>query len=105
MTSNTSQRAKTAKTKWNKLGFPPVSDFITSGEFAYQYLKKKFYGGKKAIIFGWIGSQAGSEEYLSGTNNEILPANNVADADVLIFQGSETMGNRDISLRETGQVG
>ena len=40
VTSNTSQRAKTAKTKWNKLGFPPVSDFITSGEFAYQYLKK-----------------------------------------------------------------
>jgi HAD superfamily hydrolase (TIGR01459 family) len=102
VTSNTSQRVKAAKAKWTLLGFPPVSDFITSGEFAYFFLKRHYHG-KKAIIFGWR-SQAGPEEYLQGTGIEILPADRVEEADVLIFQGSETMGHQDISLRETGEL-
>ncbi len=102
ITSNTSQRAHTAKAKWKKLGFPPVSDFITSGEFAYYYLNKRYHG-KKAIIFGWR-SQAGPQEYLQGTDIEILSSDRVDEADVLIFQGSETMGLQDISLRETGEL-
>ena len=102
VTSNSSQRVNVAKRRWLELGFPPVSDFITSGEFAWHYLNMN-YRGKKAIIFGWR-SQLGVEEYLKGTDIEILSPQRVDEADVLIFQGSETMGYQDISLKYTGQL-
>ena len=100
ITSNTSQRAAVGKQRFEGLGFPPVHDFITSGEFCWFHLKKN-YRGKKAIIFSW-SSMIGGEEYLKGTDIEVTE--DVEEADVLIFHGSETMCSRKISLRETGRL-
>ena len=100
ITSNTSQRASVAMQRFKKLGFPPVHDFITSGEFCWFHLKKN-YRGKKAIIFSWKGP-LGGEAYLEGTDIELT--DDVEEADVLIFHGSETLNSKEISLRETGKL-
>lgn len=102
ITSNTSQRSSVAMQRFKNLGFPPVHDFITSGEFCWFHLKKVYGGrGKKAIIFSWKGP-LGGEAFLEGTDIEIT--DNVEEADVLIFHGSETLNSREISLRETGNL-
>jgi HAD superfamily hydrolase (TIGR01459 family) len=103
ITSNTSQRAVAASRRFRELGFPEVHGFITSGEFCWHHLKRK-YATKKAIIFSWKGEKLGASQYLDGTG--VVMTDDVEEAEVLIFHGSETMGasNQIISLRDTGNV-
>ena len=44
ITSNTSQRAAVGRERFKNLGFPPVTDFVTSGEFCWFHLKNNYKG-------------------------------------------------------------
>jgi ribonucleotide monophosphatase NagD (HAD superfamily) len=97
--SNTSSRSKLAQIKYKKMGFPDYDiTFVTSGEFAWNYIDQNFRG-KKCTWITW--SSHANDDYLATLD---VTAEPVESADFLLFHGTQTVvGGGDLHSTKTTQ--
>jgi len=101
--SNTSKRAAYVHKLLDSLGFPKVEAILTSGELAYDYIKKNF-NGKKCCWFTWDNYQ--SDDFFADLNVRFVRPE---DADFLLFHGSQRLvyssqESMEIDLFKTGKI-
>ena len=84
--SNTSSRSKSAIKRFSDIGLPLAFDeFLTSGEYCHDYMKKEL-AGKKCTWFTWKTFPTDS----TLAANNISPTD-VTEADFLFFHGTQSI--------------
>jgi HAD superfamily hydrolase (TIGR01450 family) len=90
--SNSSKRAADALDKLRSLGFGAVTQALTSGELAWQYLRYHF-PGKACCWVTWIDYRR--DPFLRGLN---IRTCSIAEADFLFVHGSQAIADPAVSL-------
>jgi HAD superfamily hydrolase (TIGR01459 family) len=85
--SNTSKRKLFVSDLLKRLGFENVNDIACSGEMAWNCVLERF-NGKKCCWFTWSDEKRANESWMRGLN---ISFSSAADADFLLFHGTETM--------------
>jgi HAD superfamily hydrolase (TIGR01450 family) len=111
--SNTSRRKEDAIKKLGRLGFDvsALSDFVCSGEQAWQHMAAKC-GGKRVLWLGWSDDYLGFDNagFLDGLDVSVTPS--AEEADVILAQGTQLIRSTSAeappasirSLFEKGEV-
>jgi HAD superfamily hydrolase (TIGR01459 family) len=83
--SNSSARASTALRRLNRMGFNSITNVLTSGELAWQYLNSHHKGSRCC----WVSWRShAKDKYLGGLD---MTVSDISTADVLLLHGSEVI--------------